>query len=257
VTVAPVDAATVIVVRTSDGTGSPWETYMIRRPVRSDFAADVYVFPGGKVDAEDYDFPVACEVSPIGAEPATVLSEMERALRVAAARELFEEIGIVLTNDSVTKGEWDSTKFDAWRHNLIAGRMSFGEVVRQLGVRIDLRQIHPFSRWVTPRAFPRRYDTRFYVAYLPPGQKPAPHASEAPEGLWIAPKEALARYQSGQFPLVFATECHLLRMARYATVESMVASVTRDDLVPVTPQVVADGGETRFLLPDDPGYTED
>ncbi|GAC1463884.1 MAG: hypothetical protein PVSMB7_06130 [Chloroflexota bacterium] len=46
--VRPVDAATVILVRDGD----PWECFMVRRHVQSDFAADVFVFPGGKVDVD-------------------------------------------------------------------------------------------------------------------------------------------------------------------------------------------------------------
>ena len=95
--VEPVDASTVILVRHGEPVGSPWQCFMVRRHVRSDFAADVYVFPGGKVDPEDADPALlrwveghpSPENQPEGAE-------VWRALRLAAVRELFEEAGVLL-----------------------------------------------------------------------------------------------------------------------------------------------------------------
>src|SRR5205085_2856816 len=82
--VTPVDAATVVLTRqTDDG----WECFMVRRHIKSDFAADVFVFPGGKVD--DADRTLAAALGTGSGEP-------EPALYVAAIRELFEEAGVLL-----------------------------------------------------------------------------------------------------------------------------------------------------------------
>src|SRR5438045_4560679 len=74
--VPPVPAASVILLR-----DSPLEVLMIRRHSKSSFVPDAWVFPGGVVEANDYDLADGTELG---------------TMRAAAARELFEESGIWL-----------------------------------------------------------------------------------------------------------------------------------------------------------------
>ena len=256
----PVDASTVILVRHGQPVGTPWECYMIRRPVRSDFAADVYVFPGGKVDPEDRNPSLARHVHldawlDLSAEG----GDEARALRVAATRELFEEVGILLAGDDhgpVRTELLETAEYETVRQDVIAGRVGFDDFLLRHNLTLELDMLHPFARWITPRELPRRYDTRFYVALLPGSQVPQPDRSEAPEGLWVSPNEALRRHDSATFPLVFATKMNLERMARYRSPEQLIASVAPVDLEPVTPQRVQRGGREMFLMPGDEGYAE-
>lgn len=81
-----VAAATVILVRESADHGAEAEILMLQRDSRLSFAGGLWVFPGGRVDPEDYD-----PARPVGAEGALDIAE-----RNAAAREAAEEAGLVI-----------------------------------------------------------------------------------------------------------------------------------------------------------------
>jgi 8-oxo-dGTP pyrophosphatase MutT (NUDIX family) len=255
--VQPRDASTVILVRRGQPVGEPWQCFMVRRHVLSDFAADVFVFPGGKVDEGDYDERLAMYVvgHPAIDGAGDGLSTW-RALRLAAVRELFEEAGVLLaTRDGdLADLSGHQEQYSRLRQELQSGDTTLLEMAQSQGLRYPLDRLHPFSRWITPEPFTRRYDTRFFVAYMPPHQEPLHDALETTDSVWIAPDKALEEYSAGRFPLVFATEKHLERMARYRSIEDLIASTAASDLEPVMPKVVEDGGTERFLIPGDPGY---
>jgi hypothetical protein len=122
------------------------------------------------------------------------------------------------------------------------------------GLALGAIMLHPFSRWITPEPLPRRYDTWFFVAELPDQQEPLHDAVETTESVWISPHDALARSERGEFPLVFATEMHLKRLARFASITDLIPSATPQDLRPIMPRIVRSEAETVFLLPGDEGY---
>ncbi len=257
VPVQPVEAATVILVREPSGPSQGWECFMVRRHVRSDFAADVFVFPGGKVDPADRD-PGLLEVlaTDDGVENDDAGGTAWLGLRVAALRELFEEAGVILAQETA---EGAGTEFLAAsraraRSDLQSGRLTMLQVAREFGWCLEIMQLHPFSRWITPDVLPRRYDTHFFVARLPADQEPLHDAIETTDSLWISPADALQRAERGDFPLVFATEKHLERMARYSAIDELIAATTPADLETVMPRIIERGGTTAFLLPGDEGY---
>ena len=229
---------------------------MVRRHIRSDFAADVFVFPGGKVDAADRDPVMAryCVAHP-GPEADT---DRWRALRLAGVRELFEEAGVLLAarddGGLVEISEESVDRFAAYRGQIHSGEMSLREMAEREELRYALDRLHPISRWITPESMNRRFDTYFFLAYMPKGQEPAHDAAETTDSVWISPGEALRRYHAGGFPLVFATEKHLERMSAYASIEALISAVTPQDLQPIMPRVVDEGDQRRFLIPGDDGY---
>lgn len=255
--VEPVDAATVILVRKP--LTEPWQCFMVRRHVRSDFAADVFVFPGGKVDPADRDPALAGVV--IGhpsLENAPLRVEDWRAMHVAAIRELFEEAGVLLARREdegmlhLTGAEGE--RFAEYRRRLHAGELSMLELARKENLSYTADRLHPFSRWITPDFSPRRYDTWFFVAEMPDHQEPVHDRVETTQSRWISPSKALELYQKGEFPLVFATEKHLDQMDHFASIEQMIAATALADVQPVTPKMVQRGSEQFFLLPGDEGY---
>lgn len=231
---------------------------MVRRHVRSEFAADVFVFPGGKVDEADYDPELARYVVGHPAPENELEGRTEwLALRLAAIRELFEEAGVLLAyhgDDRIISLAGQAERFEAYRNQLHAGAISLLDLARHEDLCYAADRLHPFSRWITPLTSPRRYDSRFFVAEMPHGQEPLHDARETTASRWIAPAEALARYRRGEFPLVFATEKHLERLATYPSIEQMLAETAAADLTPVLPRPGRSGGETAFLLPGDEGY---
>lgn len=248
--VPAVVAATVILVRERPDGESPWELFMVRRPVRSEFAADVYVFPGGKVDLADrdpaletfFDAPLPGD-APDG--PAS---------RAAAIRELFEEAGVLLTARAgvhVHSGVHGSV---AVRHRLRAGEIGLKEIVMSENVTIQVSALYPFAHWITPETMPRRYDTWFYVARLPAGQDAQHDQVETVDGLWVSPYDALRRADLGTFPLVFVTKKLLQRMLKHQSIDELLGSISAQDMRPVMPKVVDRADGTEFLLPGDAGY---
>lgn len=162
------------------------------------FAADVHVFPGGAVDAGDGEASLAAR-SAVGPETAGVrlagLAEpgLAAAIHVAAVRELFEETGILLAEPSVP-----AERLAAERRDLLAGRTGFGELVGRLRLRLRTDELHPLSRWVTPRTLARRFDAWFFVAALPAGSEATLAGDEAVEQAWLTPEAALAAMARGE-----------------------------------------------------------
>jgi 8-oxo-dGTP pyrophosphatase MutT (NUDIX family) len=247
--VPPVDAATVILVRDSPSANGGWELFMVRRHVHSEFAADVYVFPGGKIDDADRDSAL---------EPfldAQVSSDLmdASAYRVGAIRELFEEAGVLLASSS-TDTSAGGDRIDSFRQRLRRGEIDLREIARATNLKLALSELHPYAHWITPETMPRRYDTWFYLARLPDGQTPWHDEVETVDSLWIQPAEALRRGRADDFPLVFVTEKQLERMARYGSIDDLLDSIVEADLQPVMPKLVDRDGQIVFLLPDQADY---
>jgi 8-oxo-dGTP pyrophosphatase MutT (NUDIX family) len=247
--VLPVDAATVILLREAPAADGGWELFMVRRHARSEFAADVFVFPGGKIDEADRR---RLDSSWLDCEWPNDAPD-EPAFRVGAIRELFEEAGVLLAAQSPAAA-FRADALEAFRRRLRAGEIDLWEVARAAGLKLAVSALHPFARWITPEGMPRRYDTWFYLARFPVGQSPWHDEVETVDSLWITPREALRRAEVGDFPLVFVTEHHLRRMARYDSIDDLIGSVREGDFQSVTPRVVERAGELVFVLPGEPGY---
>jgi 8-oxo-dGTP pyrophosphatase MutT (NUDIX family) len=236
---------------------------MVRRHVRSEFAPDVFVFPGGSVDAADRDQALGPYLGgPLGAGDEEESSQAHwLPLYACAIRELFEEAGVLLARQEdreplQLRGE-EEQRFADYRRRLQSGSLSLLDLARWERLQLDASCLVPFSHWITPEFFPRRFDTWFFVARLPEGQTPLHDALETTESAWISPAEALRRFREGSFPLVFATQRHLERMATFASVEEMIAATGPNDLQPVMPRPVQHGSETIFLVPGDEAYGPD
>ena len=62
---------------------------------------------------------------------------------------------------------------------------------RGLVLRSDL--LRPWAHWITPEFEPKRFDTRFFVAAVPTGQRPRDVSGEADDTVWLPVAEAVAR----------------------------------------------------------------
>src|SRR5438128_796743 len=134
-------AATVMLVRdaeSGDARGS-LEVLMLRRHPEAVFAADAWVFPGGRVDEGDrHGAPVAEASAALGLESGGL------AWWMAAARECFEEAGILLARhvDSGewldASGEWDAARLTRYRREVHAGKTTLADLLDQEGLVLDL-----------------------------------------------------------------------------------------------------------------------
>ena len=193
-------AATVIVMR--DAPAGP-EVFLVRRHHAFAFMAGAHVFPGGRVDEADRD--AAAEWCDHGGRPEAALSPPPASF-IAAARELFEEAGVLLARDrhgafvsfAAAAGQ---ARFESYRDDVHQGRQSLQSIVEGEGLRLALDALVPYALWVTPPNEVRRFDTWFFLARVPPEQRPAHEHTESTDSTWIAPAEALARAVSGEMLL--------------------------------------------------------
>jgi 8-oxo-dGTP pyrophosphatase MutT (NUDIX family) len=242
-------AATAVILR--DG-AEGIEAFMVVRHHAIDFASGALVFPGGKVDAGDADAAWAGLV-PEGVSPAA------RALYVAAAREAFEEAGLMLGRRRGSAGLLSAKEthrlVERYRKRLIDGATTFIALMRSEGLTLATELMIPFAHWITPEGLPKRFDTHFLLVAAPVGQLGAHDGSESVEGLWIRPQQALREAQARKRTLVFATQLNLDKLTAYATVADAVAATRKSPIVTVMPRVINRTATSRTLqIPAEAGY---
>ena len=236
--------------------GAGLEVYMLRRKSSMAFAPGAFVFPGGSVDARDADEEVAW-AGPDIAEWSRVLDAppaLARALVCAAVRETFEESGVLLAGHSPDTVVADTTgqDWEADRNALLDRSLSLAELLgrRRLVLRADL--LRPWSRWITPAIEERRFDARFFVAALPPGQRTRDVGGEAAAVVWIEPDTALAAGRSGQIQLWLPTAVTLAELAGCPDVSAALAAPRQ--VMPLLPEVIVKDGVTWITVPGDQDY---
>jgi glyoxylase-like metal-dependent hydrolase (beta-lactamase superfamily II)/8-oxo-dGTP pyrophosphatase MutT (NUDIX family) len=212
--VVPRAAATVVLLR--PGRDGP-EVLLAHRPPSMAFAPDVHVFPGGAVDEDDHAPVFAARSRRTALEAAerlggTLSADQALAHHVAAIRELLEEAGVLLAGfPGDDRPLTDPDAVAGLRARLHAGG-SFGAIVVQagLGLRTDL--LMPLSRWVTPPVLPRRFDARFFAAWLPDGAEPSLVGDEVVAHGWVRPTDALRGLADGSIPMWLPTSANLQRL---------------------------------------------
>ncbi|MCK1795114.1 NUDIX hydrolase [Streptomyces sp. XM4193] len=259
--VTPRRAATVMLLRdpSPPGPASPApaagpDVYLLRRRTTMAFAAGAYAYPGGAVDARD-----EAEVRWAGpsraqwAERLGVDAARAQATVCAAVRETFEESGVLLAGrdphtvvEDVTGDDWEAD-----RGALVSRELSFADFLaaRRLVLRSDL--LGAWARWITPEFEERRYDTWFFTAALPAGQRTRNASTEADRTLWTSPADAVAGYDRGELLMMPPTVSTLreLAAARLATAADATAAAAGRDLTPVLARARLEGGEIVLSWP--------
>jgi 8-oxo-dGTP pyrophosphatase MutT (NUDIX family) len=126
------------------------------------------------------------------------------------------------------------------------------ELMEEASIEVDADELVAYSRWITPRVVPIRFDTRFYLALAPAHSPPKPDGSETVDAGWFRPQEALDRHYADQdeFPLVFPTIRHLESLVPYASATEALEAARRREVKPVEPEVIGEGPDRRIELPD-------
>lgn len=179
----PKDAAAIILLKPDQDPRDP-EVFLVRRSEKLAFLGGFHAFPGGQFDADDATAPIDnCDDLPT------------RAAISAAARELFEELGVLLVRggDPLTKGQRLSLLDD-----LTSGRMSWPDLLQHYQLRLDANDFTYVGRWVTPPFSARRFDTWFFLATCPAKQQPQVVPGELESGAWISAAQAFAKWQRSE-----------------------------------------------------------
>jgi len=196
-------AATVMLVRDGDNGRGPLDVFLMRRHAAMEFAAGVMVFPGGGVDDRDRSAEVAWH----GPDPAWwarrfgVEIDLAAALVCAAVRETFEESGVLFAGpaDDPQRVVADASVYAESRRALAVGELSFADFLRTENLVLHAELLRPWANWVTPEAErTRRYDTYFFAAALPVGQRADGENTESDHAGWVTPEEAIEDFATGR-----------------------------------------------------------
>jgi recombination protein RecT len=197
--VAPRPASTLILLR--DGKAG-LQVLMTRRNMKASFAPGAFVFPGGVIDPEDGE--IASDKK--RCEWRDDQKHDERESAVAAIREAFEELGVLIGADP-----------RAYKRNL--------PLAPQLAAKhkpFQAQQLYAFSHWVTDRDMGKRFDVLFFAALMPDRQQPVADEAEQFEPTWVSPRDALEKHEQGEFSMIFPTVRTLRELARYAQAQDVI-----------------------------------
>lgn len=229
------EAASVILLRAAE---PGFEVFLLRRRKGASFMASAFVFPGGGVDAgED--------------------------ARTAAARELFEEAGVLLARADPSREREAGESIDTLeapsipkiRQTILAGANA-AATLGKLGLAFATDGLVPWAHWITPSIEPKRFSARFFVCQLPPGQTPRFDAIETVDQVWVRPPDALTR--AGELALPPPQLRTLWELAEHSTIASVLAAarLRADEPHPIMPRLAANASPPCLLLPWDPDYVD-
>jgi len=258
-TAKPRLASTVILTREVD---EELQIYLLKRSAKSGFMAGNYVFPGGTVDFEDrdtdfwkshVDIDIECISNQLGGN---LSGEEALWYGVATIREIFEEAGVFLAyRNGKNRGYLDGLCNLRMTSGLPKGWLQ--DLVVDEGWVLELSRLGRWSHWITPELMSRRYDTRFFTIFMPPGQKCIPDSRETTHGIWISPKKGLTGNLQGEIPLSPPTVVTLHEFLKYsdmAALEKELKTHTWGETM--LPRLIPSRSGALILEPWDPMYNQ-
>ena len=253
-------AATVLLVRDCD---DELEVLMVKRSKRPPFG-NLYVFPGGKIDESDKDPNVTNFCNGLNDEQASIklgIDEGGLSYWVACVRECFEEVGILLAiknnGEELDLNGADKHKFENYRRMLLDNKISLLEICKKENLSLNLNNIEPFSHWITPEIEIKRFDTRFFIAYIPAKQTERHDGNELTDSVWISPKKALDKSLNGEMPMIMPTISNLQQCLEFDSGQKLLehqSKLANDDIPAILPKFFKNEGKWVGLLPGDEDY---
>lgn len=222
----PIPASSVIVLR-----GDPFEVLMLRRHDRHSFVPGAWVFAGGAVDEADRTIAAALAPS----------DHLLTTMKICGLRELLEETGLWPQQSALD--------LVLLRHDLLRGVPRFDELRAE--IEAALPSLTWFSRWITPKGNPKRFDTWFFLLEVAPDAVAEPEQHEAIDAVWLRPQEALARHEGGAMPMVFPTLRTLEHLARFRDASGLLSDVAGRTIRPIEPVMITEHGKSTIVLPEE------
>lgn len=216
----------------------PLRVLMVTRRDSGQYASAL-VFPGGVVDRDDASTDWLTVSS-----GTTRDDEDARACRIAAARETWEEVSLLIAVSGVEQRA----------ESLPEPGRPFSELVRDAGLQLELDELHFFGRWLTPVDMPKRWHTEFLLARAPEDAEPRVDENEIVSAQWREPGEVLDRYERGEQQLWFPTLLNLRRLAESATVDDALARAASYPRVTAAVEAERRPGGVLRRIPVEAGY---
>ncbi|WP_406494393.1 NUDIX domain-containing protein [Streptomyces sp. NBC_01604] len=255
--VSPKRAATVMLLK---DTGAGIAVHMLRRRASMAFAGGAYAYPGGGVDPRDDDRHVrwAGPTRAWWADRLGVDEAAAQAIVCAAVRETYEEAGVLLAgpaSDSVV-GDTTGPDWEADTAALVDRELSFAEFLDRRGLVLRSDLLGAWTRWITPEFESRRYDTWFFVAALPEGQRTRNASTEADRTVWIRPEDAAGSYDKGELLMMPPTIATLRQLSPYSSAAQALAAAPERDLTPVLARARIEGEQIVLSWPGHDEFTK-
>ena len=252
----PRDSASVVMLR--DGPEG-LEVLLMRRHTDSAVLGGAYVFPGGKVDAQDADADTLAQLDRAPAELHARLGEpalspaQAAAFYVAAAREAAEESGVLF----LQVGADEIATYSADTCARLRAGESFAVLLAERGATLDTDALAPWSRWITPRrpsVMNKRFDTRFFLAAVPPLQEARHDDFEATEVRWLSPRAALRQYRAHEIDLAPPQIASLLHLLQFGDVAQAMQQARARTPPLVHPEPIDMEGTRVLCYPGDEAH---
>lgn len=244
-------AATVLLLREHHG---ETEVLMTRRHKAMSFMGGLWVYPGGKLDEADRSAAALsrlsaqarahCESVIVAGPLNRFTPEIALGLFVAACRETFEEVGMLLalTSDGRPCGPDLVDRLQAERQRVLKEPQQFARMLAEHNLFLDASALLYWSHWITPSAEPRRFDTHFFVIPAPAGQSVHMDSNEATEWRWMRPRDALAEWERSQFPLSPPTLLTLQEIEhsrqQHGALAALLAAEAGREVATILPKIV-------------------
>lgn len=228
-------AATVLLLRDAP---VGLQVFLLRRTSQAVFGGGMYVFPGGRVDDRDGQ------------------REHDDAFQIAAIRECFEEAGVLLARTRDGMPVDPNHQIFSARESVHRGERGLIDLLAEHHLEPATDQLIWLARWVTPKGeLPRRFDTKFFVAAMPFGQRSRHDDSETVASEWSRPADALRRWEDHELAMFPPTVAQLRFLLPHATVAEAVAAARSVGPPPrLEPKLIP--GTFDVVLPGEPGYDD-
>ncbi|MBI3637946.1 MAG: hypothetical protein HY216_17260 [Candidatus Rokubacteria bacterium] len=253
----PSPAATLVLLR--DRPAGGFDVLLIQRHQQSKFAGGDFVFPGGKVEADDN--PDGATTWCRGLDSATAAARLGLDARAAlgywigAIREAFEEVGLLLAYGAAgAPVTVRHPRFADYRRACDADNRAFWDMIRAERLTLATERLTYFAHWITPEENPHRYDTRFFAAEAMPDQEAIADEREIIAVCWMSPEEALEARGRGEISLRLPTIKNLSLFLGGGRAADVVRRVGSLPITTIRPRLVVEGGTPRPILPGEPGY---
>ena len=244
----PLPAATIMLLREQ---AEELQVFMVVRHHQIDFASGALVFPGGKVDDQDFDEALLPHLKGVHDD-----RDM-RAIQVSAIREAYEECGILLAYEGDSSdliGAERLSTLDHCRAELNDGSLPLLDFLQRENLTLACDLLVHFAHWITPPMMPKRFDTHFYLAVAPDDQLAVHDGYESVDSVWISPSEAMADAEAGKRTVIFPTLRNMEKLGISKSVEEAMNAAENDTIVPVLPWTEQRDDGTYLCIPTEAGY---
>jgi len=227
--ISPVPAATLLLLRDFEG---DLQVFMQQRSYNASFVGGAYVFPGGKLDAQDKYFPETHLSLPNNSKlltPEQVFSPvLSKAFLIAALRECYEEAGVLLAYEQDNSllsfdSQERAAHFRSLRDKLNQKNINFADICVQENLRLAADQLAYVGRWITPETSSQRFDTLFFACEAPAFQEGDHDNFESVNSIWLNAEQALDKANKGEMHLILPTRVTLEHLRNFETVEQFMA----------------------------------